>query len=45
MIYVIRIRLKSGRTKLVRVERKTNLRINILASRLEEFNGEKWMPR
>lgn len=45
MIYLIRFRLKSGRTKLVRAEKETNLRLNILASRLEEFNGEVWMPR
>jgi len=45
MIYLIRLRLKSGRTKLVRTEKLTNLRLNVQASRLEEFDGKTWLPR
>jgi hypothetical protein len=45
MIYLIRIKAKNGRTKLVRTEKETKLRLNILASRLEEFDGEAWNPR
>lgn len=45
MIYLIRIKLKSNRTKLVRASGETNLRLNIQASRLEEFDGKNWIPR
>ena len=45
MIYLRRMKLRNGNTKLVHVHGLSSLRLNILASRLEEWNGKVWMPR